>query len=77
MRELQPVRAFVDEIAGGIATLLLGEDESVTAHVPAAWLPKQAKEGTVLRLRFEIDEAATEEGKQRVQRLLDELGDQP
>jgi hypothetical protein len=77
MQELQPVRAFVDQISEGIATLLLGNDESVTAQVPVAWLPEGAKEGTVLQLYFEVDEQATREGKARVQRLLRELGDQP
>jgi hypothetical protein len=77
MQELQPVRAFVDQVSEGIATLLLGDDESVTAHVPAAWLPKGAKEGTVLRTHFEVDEQATQQGKARVQGLMDELGDQP
>ena len=46
-------------------------------HVPVSWLPKGAKEGTVLRLSFEVDEAATREGKGRVRSLLDSLGDQP
>ena len=77
MPELQTIRAFVDRINEGVATLLLGEEESMTLHVPVAWLPEGAKEGTVLRLCFEIDKAAMEEGKQRVQGLLDELGDQP
>jgi hypothetical protein len=77
MQELQPVRAFVDQISEGIATLLLGEDESVTLHVPVAWLPRGAKEGTVLRARFEVDEQAMQEGKARVQELMEELGDQP
>jgi hypothetical protein len=77
MQELQPVRAFVDRIGEGTATLLLGDDESVTVHVPTAWLPKGAKEGTALRVRFEVDEQATREGKARVQGLMEELGDQP
>jgi hypothetical protein len=67
----------VDQVSEGIATLLLGDDESVTAHVPTAWLPKGAKEGTVLQLHFEADEQATREGKARVQGLMEELGDQP
>ncbi len=77
MQELQPVRAFVDQVSEGIATLLLGEGESATAYVPVAWLPKGAEEGTVLRVRFEVDEQATAEGKARVQGLMEELGDEP
>ncbi len=77
MHEVQAVRAFVDSISEGVATLLLGEDESVTVRVPVGWLPSKAKEGTVLRLRFDVDAEATEEGKGRVQSLLDSLPDQP
>ena len=77
MSKMPSVRAFVDQINEGVATLLLGEDESVTAHVPVSWLPSGVKEGTVLRLGFEINEAATQEGKARVQSLLDSMGDQP
>lgn len=77
MRQLPSVRAFVDQVSGGVATLLLGEEESVTTHVPVAWLPPEIGEGTVLRLRFEIDAAATQEGRARVEGLLEELGDQP
>jgi len=77
MPKLQPLRAFVDQINDGVATLLLGEDESVTVHVPVSWLPKGVKEGTVLRPSFEIDEAATRRGKRRVKSLLDSLGDEP
>jgi hypothetical protein len=77
MPKMQPIRAFVDQINEGVATLLLGEDESVKAHLPVAWLPAGTAEGTVLRLGFEIDDAATHEGRQRVRGLLEELGDQP
>ena len=77
MPELQPVRAFVDQINDPVALLLLGEDESVKLHLPLSWLPKGVKEGTVLRLILEIDEAATRRGKRRVKSLLDSLGDEP
>jgi hypothetical protein len=71
------MRAFVDHIESQIATLLLGDDESVTVQVPHAWLPPGAKEGTILRLDLSLDEAAQEQGKQRTQSLLEELGDRP
>jgi hypothetical protein len=77
MRELQAVRAFVDRVEKGVATLLLGEDESVTMHVPVAWLPPRAGEGAVLRARFELDKQAMRAAKARVQGLPDQLGDEP
>jgi hypothetical protein len=71
------MRAFVDRIESGLATLLLGDDESVTVQVPHSWLPSGAKEGAILRLDLSLDEAAQAEGKRRTQSLLDELGDRP
>jgi len=71
------LRAFIDRIHNGIATLLLGPDESVTVDVPLAWLPKGVKEGTVLWLEPSVDQDDTAAGKARVQELLDELGNAP
>jgi hypothetical protein len=77
MPKVQPVRAFVDQINEGVATLLLGEDESVKAHLPGAWLPRGTTEGTVLKLGFEIDETGTRDGKAQVQSLLDSMQNEP
>jgi hypothetical protein len=49
----------------------------VKAHLPVAWLPPATAKGTMLSLDLETDEAATQEGKGRVQSLLDSIGDQP
>lgn len=69
-----PLKAFVDRIHNGVATLLLGEDESVTVSVPVSWLPSGVREGTVLRFDILIDRQASEMGKAEVQSLFDELG---
>ena len=71
------MRAFVDQIQEGMATLLLGEDESVSVQVPVTWLPAGVREGIVLRVDFRIDPKATKEGKRRAQSLLDSLPDEP
>jgi len=76
MPELQPVRAFVDEIGGGIAKLLVDEDE-VPLYVPRRWLPRETREGSVLLIRFEADEQVTREGKAEVEGLLEELEGRP
>ena len=44
------VRAVVDRISGDIAVLLV-EPHEAELHLPAAVLPAEAREGTVLRLR--------------------------
>lgn len=71
------MRAFVDQINGDKALLLLGDDESVKVVVPVAWLPDKVREGQVLSLTFAIDLDAATEGKARVESLLEKLGNQP
>ena len=48
------IRAFVDQVNEGMATLLLGEDESVKVDMPLAWLPAGVAEGLVLRFAVSI-----------------------
>ena len=71
------MRAFVDRLEDDLATLLLGEDESVTVTVPVAWLPEGAAEGMVLQLDWRLDPEATAAAKAATQFLLDTLGNQP
>lgn len=71
------MKAFVDQINGDKALLLLGDDESVKVAVPLEWLPEGSREGTVLRLDFTIDPDATAQGKARIQSLLEDLGNNP
>ena len=71
------MRAFIDRMHNGIATLLLGPDESVTVDVPLVWLPTGLKEGMVLQLEPSVDREETAAGNARVQGVLDELGNEP
>jgi len=71
------MRAFVDQIDNGKASLLLGDDESIKLVIPVEWLPSEASEGLVLNLTFTVDNEATEKGKARVKSLLDQLGNNP
>lgn len=71
------MRAFVDRIEEGIATLLLGEDESVRVSVPVRWLPVGIREGTCLGIDFTIDRDSTEKAHDDVQSLLDGMENNP
>ena len=75
-------RLVIDKIGGDWATLEL--QAGVTLDVPAAWLPAEAAEGQVLlvsaerndtssTLTFTIDEADTEQTRDRIGSKLDEL----
>jgi hypothetical protein len=71
------MRAFIDQIEESLATLLLGDDESISVTIPVAWLPAGIREGDVLLGDFRADAAETAAAKRRAQSLMDELGDNP
>jgi hypothetical protein len=77
MQKMQPIKVFVDQINDTIATLLLGDDESVKLSIPISWLPVGTREGDILHLNFTPDPTSTTDAKSRVQKLIDKLGDNP
>jgi hypothetical protein len=52
------LNAYVDSISGDTARILIG-DEGVAISVPLYLLPPGTRQGVVLRLRFTVDQAAT------------------
>jgi hypothetical protein len=71
------MRAFIERIDSAIATVKLGEQESITLYLPVSWLPPGAREGTVLKLHWEIDHESTKTAHAEVQELLDALRKEP
>ena len=69
------VKAFVDRIEGDTAVLLVG-DALDEVNVPRRFLPPDAAEGSALIVRFQVDQDAATERKQRIARLIEELGSQ-
>ncbi len=67
------MQAVIDRFEGELAILLLGEDEEEQLSVSEKFLPKDAKTGDYLKLKFELDKAKTEKRAERVKDLLDEL----
>lgn len=66
---MKSVRAYLDRIEDDIGVLLLGEEEERTVHFPLAFLPKNVKEGTVLRLSIAPDH----EDEEKTARAVDDL----
>lgn len=52
------IRAYVDQIHGDMSRVLIG-DEAVAVSIPLRLLPPATGEGTVLRVHFTMDTAAT------------------
>lgn len=71
------MRGVIDRIvedADGqrLAVILLG-DEEWKIDIPFRLLPEGAKEGDILDVNFRIDPAATENQKEKINRLIDNL----
>lgn len=67
----------IDRIESGLAVLIGRDDGSVRLDLPLSLLPDGSREGDVLVLRLERDEAATAETRKRVSLLLDKLKKKP
>ncbi len=59
------MKGYIDSIFGGMARVLVGEGESTAIDVPVGELPNGAGVGSVMRLRFSVDDAATTARKKR------------
>jgi uncharacterized protein len=66
------LKAFVDRIENDQAFLLLG-DSGDTAVWPRKLLPKEAAEGSVLRVTIRLDENATRQTENIVDTLIERL----
>ena len=77
MPKMPALRAFVDQIDEGMATLRLGPDESVSVTLPLAWLPAGIREGQVLRLDCSLDADASAAARASTKKLMDSLGNEP
>lgn len=68
----EPLQAFVDRIEEKSAVLLIGENNPPII-IPVALLPENVEEGTVVKLRFEVDSEATIEAKEKAAGLIERL----
>ncbi len=74
------MKAVIDRFEGKYAVLILGEGER-QLNVPRTLLPKKAKEGSWLQVEIEnesllsavLDEAETDNAKQRITEKLERL----
>ncbi len=74
------MKAVIDRFEGKYAVLILGEGER-QLNVPRNLLPKEAKEGSWLQVEIEnesllsaaLDEAETDNAKQRIAEKLERL----
>ncbi len=66
------LRAVIDRVEGGLAVLLVGEDE-VQLDLPLTCLPAGVQEGSILTVNFEEDRVETLDVREKMQRRIDRL----
>ena len=66
------LRAVIDRIEGGLAVLLVGDDE-VQLDLSLNDLPAGVREGSILRVNFEEDRVETLDVREKMQRRIDRL----
>jgi len=65
--------ATIDRIEGSIAVMIPREGEPRPFHLPVSLLPRDCREGDIIRITLERDARATEEAKARARDLIGKL----
>ena len=66
------MKAVVDRFEGEYAVLLFGDDE-IKVDFPKKLLPEGAREGSWLKVVFELDHEGTKKQEEKIARLIEKL----
>ena len=76
-RASKQLHAAIDRIEdGGMAVLLVGEDEQAKVEIPASLLPEGASDGDHLRISIKIDRRSRAAAESSIKKLRDQLKQQ-
>jgi hypothetical protein len=67
------MKAVIDRIEGGLAVLVISDEDELNFNLPLIYLPAGAKAGDHLIINFTIDEAARTAAQAHAKELLREL----
>ena len=68
------MKAVIDRIEGSTAVVLLGEKE-VKIDVPISKLPKGSREGSWLKVNFDLDPEGEKNQREKIANLIEKLKD--
>ncbi len=66
------MKAVIDRFEGDHAVVLFGDDE-IKVDIPRQLLPPGAKEGSWLKVSFELDPESEKQQREKIEGLLDKL----
>jgi hypothetical protein len=67
------MKATIDRVEGGMAVLILQDDEAVRFSLPRSLLPPGSREGDILTIGIERDTTGTQEVKERLSGRIERL----
>ena len=67
------IAATLDRFEGEIGVVYLGENEDHKVDIPRSYLPAGVQAGAHLKITIAVDEAATEEIRNQIRNLQQEL----
>jgi len=70
---MESFKVTLDIIEGGIAVLLVRDEEEININIPLILLPSGSKEDDILDIVITRDVQKTEAAKERVSTLLEKL----
>ena len=70
---MESFKVTVDRMEGSIAVLLLRDEEAIIINIPLFLLPLGSREGDILDVTISINIKETEDSRERVSNLLEEL----
>lgn len=70
---MENFKVTLDRIEGGIAVLLVRDEETIKIKIPLFLLPAESREGDILDITIDIDAQETEDAKERASSLLEKL----
>ncbi|UNC91976.1 DUF3006 domain-containing protein [Candidatus Contubernalis alkaliaceticus] len=66
------MKAVIDRIESNYAVVLMG-DEEIKINIPLDFLPKNAPEGSWLKITFELDAEETKKQEKKISDLIEKL----
>ena len=71
--KMESFKVTVDRIEGSIAVLFLRDEEAIKINIPLFLLPLGSREGDILDVTISRNIKETEDARERVSNLLEEL----
>lgn len=71
------MKVYIDRIEGGMAVMVLVDDDTISFNLPLNYLPAGSQAGDYFNVTFSQDSSSRQSTSESVGRLLEELTSDP